>query len=95
MIRVASRPLVDRLERVAAGLRITPEELADLAGYSDEVQQWTNELETRFADFAANAEMLGDQAMPDSERTVLRRRMRADAEAAAGALRTIASYIFR
>jgi hypothetical protein len=95
MTRVASRPLADRLERVAAGLHITPDELADLAGYSDEVQQWASELETRFADFAANAGMLSDEAMPDRERAVLRRQMRADAEAAAGALRTIGSYILR
>jgi hypothetical protein len=95
MTRVASRPLAERLERVAAGLRITPDELADLAASNDEVQQWANELETRFADFAANAGMLSDKAMTDRDRAVLRRQMMADAEAAAGALRTIGSYILR
>ena len=95
MTRVASRPLADRLDRVAGGLRASPDELADLAGYSDEVQQWANELETRFADFAAGAEMLNGDAMTERERVLLRRHMRADAEAAAGAPRAIGGYLVR
>ena len=76
--------LAERLARVVGGKRVTKEELADLAEYAAEVTSWANELDTKFADFAANAEMLADSDTPRYERPELRERMIADAEAAVG-----------
>jgi hypothetical protein len=84
--------LIDRLERVGEGKRVTRAELDDLAAYFGEVQGWANELECKMGDFAANAEMLGNPGLRD-ERTGLREQMIADAEATAGALRAIGTYL--
>lgn len=81
--------LADRLALVGNGRRVTKAELADLAEYSGEVASWASELEAKFADFAANAEMLADPSTPRNERNELRERMTADAEAASGALKAI------
>jgi hypothetical protein len=90
------KPLVERLETIAAGRKLTRDELADLAEYGGEVVEWANELDTKMADFAANAGFyteLADDA-PASERRVLRQRVKDDAAATAGALRAISGYIY-
>lgn len=82
--------LADRLERVASGAEITGDELKDLAEYDGEIDGHTNELVTRFADFAASVQMLLDPVTPNEDRQGLRAALTADAEASAAALRNLA-----
>jgi len=88
------RPFADRLERVGDGKRVTSAELEDLAGYAGEIEAAANELECKFADFAASTAMLADPDTPRGERAGLRAQLTADAGAAAAALRELAALCF-
>lgn len=90
-IKASKLSLADRLEIIASGTDITDEELRDLAEYNGEVDGHTNELGTKFADFAANVKMLFDPATPEDERPCLRAALIRDAESSAAVLRSLAS----
>ena len=82
--------LADRLELVASGADVTVDELKDLAEYDSEIDGHANELGTKFADFAANVQMLLDPATPEDDHESLRASLTADAGASAAALRSLA-----